>query len=99
MNENIRRILDLQHNPDTRIRFSNLSNGAVLKRLPTEELSNLYANMLIKCGFVHQMGRVKETETLIFDEKSFYCGYFSGYGYQWSLDMYDYANPYVVDLV
>lgn len=99
MNDNIKKILALQYNPDTRTRFANLSNGAVLKRLPTEELSELYANMLIKCGFGYQMARVKETEILIFDEKSFSSGYFSGYGYQWSLDMYDYANPYVVDLV
>lgn len=99
MNENIKRILATQHNPDTRTRFANLSNGAVLKRLPNEELSNLYANMLVKCGFVRQMGNVKQTETLIFDEKYFANGYYTGYGYQWSLDMYDYANPYVVDLV
>lgn len=103
---NVESILNAQINPDTRIRLKGLKEGDVLIRKPYEELLELARKGLILYGYNIYMKNIKETEKIIFHVEDFNSGvrrgslgvYILG-EWGWSLDMYDFYNPYEVELI
>lgn len=102
----VKSILNAQRNPDTKVRLSGLKDGDVLIRKPHEELLKLHKAGLILYGYNINMKNIKETEKIIFRAEDFNYGirnnalgvYMLG-DWGWSLDMYDFYNPYEVELI